>query len=97
MRVKSATSYPVQQLHDIAVTDDIRRPRNGQRCLVRPFHYPPVIDILEAVAGDLLLVGGTATVCVADRINVRVGVKPTSATVCVSVWGVLAFINKLDL
>ncbi len=40
------------------------------------FDDPPVIDVLEVVARDLLLVGGAAVVRVTQRVRVVVGVEP---------------------
>ena len=37
---------------------------------------PPVVDVLEAVAGHLLLVAAAAVVGVADGVDVAVRVKP---------------------
>ena len=38
------------------------------------FYDPPVVDILEVIARDLLLVGGAASVRVAERVRVVVRV-----------------------
>ena len=40
------------------------------------FYDPPVVDVLEVIARDLLLVGGAASVRVAERVRVVVRVQP---------------------
>jgi hypothetical protein len=44
------------------------------------FDNPPVVDVFEHVAGDLLLVGAASTVRVAHGVDVGVGVKPARVT-----------------
>ena len=38
---------------------------------------PPIVDVLESVAGDLLLMARAPVVRIFDGINVFVGMKPT--------------------
>ena len=57
MRVQSSVGHAVHQLDDVAVLDGVGGLLYGQLLPLRPFDDPPVVDVLVAVAGDLLLVG----------------------------------------
>ncbi len=57
--VECAVGEAVHQLDGIAVLDAVNRLLDDQILAVRPLDDPPVVDVLEGVAGDLLLVRGT--------------------------------------
>ncbi len=57
--VECAVGEAVHQLDDIAVLDAVDRLLDDQILAVRPLDDPPVVNVLESVAGDLLLVRGT--------------------------------------
>lgn len=50
VRVERAAGDAVQQLHDVAVPDGVRRPRHRQRRHVRPLHDPPVVHVLYTIS-----------------------------------------------
>lgn len=84
VRVERPARDAVQQLHQLAVPHHVGRAGHGERRALRPLHDPPVVDVLETVARDLLLVRRAAPVRVAHRVHVRVRVQPARAPVRMS-------------
>lgn len=75
MRIERSAGDSMDQLDVIAVSywvDII----DSQIGFIRSFYNPPVVDIFEAVACDLLLMAGASFVRIADWINVGVGMQP---------------------
>lgn len=70
----------MEQLNYIAMSYNVWWLGDGQRRLLRTFNDPPVVDVLETVARDLLLVGRTSTIGIAHRINVCVRMEPACTT-----------------
>ena len=64
---------------------------------VRSLDDPPVVDIFECVAGDLLLVRGSSTIRVSDRIHVFMRVEPAGLAVGVSQRDLTPVNNDLGL
>ena len=60
--VEGAVGEAVHQLDDLAVLDAVQRLLHGQVLAVWSLDDPPVVDILEGVAGHLLLVRGPSPV-----------------------------------
>ena len=50
---------------------------------------PPVVDVLEGVAGDLLLMTGSSVIRISQRVDVFVGMKPA--------WGLAERVAERDL
>lgn len=48
--------HSVNKLDGVSVLDDVQGLVDGQILPVRTLHNPPVVDVLVAVAADLLLV-----------------------------------------
>jgi len=46
----------MNKLYDISVLNTINGFLDGQLLSIRTFYDPPVVDILEGIAGNLLLV-----------------------------------------
>ena len=65
--VKGAVGHAVDQLDGVPVLDGVDGLGDRQLLPLRPLDDPPVVDVLEGVAGDLLLVGGAPTVGVPEH------------------------------
>ena len=62
VRVKGPVGEAVHQLDYVAVLDAVEGLLDGKVLPVRALDEPPVVDVLEGVAGDLLLVRGAPPV-----------------------------------
>jgi len=84
MRIERSTGDSMNQLNNIAIFDSIDRLVHDQIVFIGSLENPPVVDVFEAVASDLLLMRGASAVFVTHGVHVGVGVEPTRAPMCVS-------------
>ena len=66
VRVERPVRHSVDELDDVAVLDGVEGLVDGEVLPLGPLHDPPVVDVLVAVAGDLLLVRRAAAVVVPE-------------------------------
>lgn len=76
MRVEEARGHAVHQLHDVAVPHGPRGVVHHQLVPPGVLDNPPVVDVLEGVAGHLLLVGAATAILIYHRVGALVRVKP---------------------
>ena len=69
MRVEGAVRHAVDNLDNVAVLDAVNWLLDGKLLPVGPLDNPPVVDVLEGVAGNLLLVGGAPPVTVPVKLH----------------------------
>lgn len=79
MRIERSTRDSMYQLDVIAVSYWVHV-IDSQIGFIRSLYNPPIVDIFEAVACDLLLMTGASFVRIADWVNVGMGVQPAGTT-----------------
>ena len=77
--------------------DSVKRFLHRQIFSVGSLDDPPVVDILEGVAGDLLLMRGASTICIPDRIDMFMTMKPAGLPMSVSQSNLTSVNNHLRL
>lgn len=83
VRIQCPAGNPMDQFDFVTVPYFINRIHH-QIILFGSLNNPPVVHVLEAVAGHLLLMARTAFVRISHGIHVRVRMQPTGATQCVT-------------
>ena len=70
MGVESSVSESMDNLNNIPMLDTINGFLHSKILPVGSLDNPPIVDILECIAGYLLLVAGPPTITVPDRVDV---------------------------
>ena len=97
VRVESSVSETMHQLDDFSMFYPVKRFLHSKIFSVGSLHNPPVVDILEGVAGDLLLMRRTSTISISDRINMFMTVQPTGLSMSMSQSDLTSMNNHLRL
>jgi len=84
MRIQCTAGHSMHKLYHIPMTDSIHWLWYHQVIASWPLHNPPIVDILEGIAGYLLLVWTSSLVRISYWVHMGMGMQPTRASMWVT-------------